>query len=209
MRTTRLLLLVATLLVASSAFASLWPRFDTDHVLIHEGETQTIRVSAAAGGFGFGITYPFQPWVFESSNRRVALVAGTLDDPSSAADVTITGVAPGKASVWWKDTARVLITVLPRPVRVTIAPSALKTTVGRSITLLAQSESSPLTFHWYAGPVGDTSQPLQGDDDELTFTPATPGRYQFWVSAVGQHGMNNDAVTIDVDPAPRRRSAQH
>lgn len=213
MRMIRWFLLGGLLFATSSVFAGVWPEFYVDHVLVREGETQTIQVFARASGFNPIDPGPFvPPWIFQSTNAKVALVDGLLDFPGALRDIKITGVTVGVAGVWLEvdgwGREYVTITVTPRPVRVTIAPSALKTTVGRPITLLAQSESSPIVFHWYAGPLGNTSQPLPADGNEWTFTPSAPGRYLFWVSAVGEHGMNNDEVTIDVDPAPRRRAVR-
>jgi hypothetical protein len=77
--------------------------------------------------------------------------------------------------------------------------------VGRPLTLVAIGEPAPLTFTWYRGRLGDATKPLPASGEELTFTPTTPGRYYFWVSAAAPHGVNSDEIAINVLAPPKRR----
>jgi hypothetical protein len=202
-------LILATLFLSSSAFAAWNPSFSSTREQMIVGETRTITLSASRSGFN---TYDeFDPWTCVSDDKKVAIVKGELIHERRTAEVTITAVSPGTASILLIEHGRhfgpfVKIIVLPKPVRVTIASSAMTSIVGRPVTLVAIGEPAPLTFTWYRGSLGDTTQPLPVLGEELTFTPTTPGRYSFWVEAVALHGVSSAEISIDVLLPPRRHA---
>ena len=178
------------------------------------GETRTISLRAVWSGLTF---FQFSPWVCVSDDKDVAIVKGGLNRVSAVGEVKITAVHPGTAYVHidqplghrWGPFVKIV--VLPQPVRVTIASSVMTSIVGRPLTLVAIGEPALLTFTWYRGHLGDTTQPLPASG-ELTFTQilnvwhATTGSYSFWVHAVAPHGVGSAEISIDVLPPPRRRA---
>jgi len=204
-------LIFASLFLSYPAFAAWNPSFSDTSVLMTVGETRTIFLHASRSGFN---TYDdFDPWTCVSDKKKVATVTGELTHERRTAEVTITAISPGIASVMLIEHGRhfgpfVKITVLPKPVRVTIASSAMTAIVGRPFMLLAIGEPAPLTFTWYRGHLGDTTQPLPASGEELIVTPDTPGRYSFWVQAAAPHGISSDEITIEVLPPPRRHAAR-
>ena len=202
-------LILASLFLSCSAFAAWNPSFSSTREQLIVGETRTIYLSASRSGFN---TYDeFDPWTCVSDNKKVATVKGELTHARRTAEVTITAVTPGTASIHLIEHGRhfgpfVKIVVLPKPVRVTIASSAMTSIVGRPITLVAIGEPAPLTFTWYRGHLGDTALPLPASGEELTFTPTTPGRYAFWVHAAAPHGVSSAEISIEILSLPRRRA---
>jgi hypothetical protein len=198
-------LILASLFLSCSAFATWNPSFSSTNERMTVGETRTIFLRAVWSGLTY---FQFNPWVCVSDSEDVAVVKGGLNRLGTVGEVTITAVGPGTAYVnlrghrW----GFVKIVVLPQPVRVTIAPSAMTSIVGRPLTLVAIGEPAPLTFTWYRGHLGDTARPLPASAEELTFTPTTPGRYSFWVSAAAAHGVSSAEISIDILPSPRRQA---
>lgn len=190
------------------------PRFSRDYVELRASETATITIHAIWSGHAPDVNPT--PWICASDSENVAHVEGRLPALGQVGEVTITGIAPGNAWIRvlspdgsFRDGLYVQIRVTEAPVTVSIAPSALTTTVGKPIRLTAISEASRVTFTWYNGARGDRSRPMIGTGNELIVTAPAPGRYPFWVSAVAPHGMSSDEVVIEVNPLPRRRGAHH
>ena len=197
-------MLLATLFVASSAFATWNPFFSSKYEELTVGETRVIYLSAVWSGFTY---HDFSRWTCVSNRESVAHVEGGLGSPRAVGKVRITAIAPGVAWIRIKSnsTRFVQIVVLPRPVSVSIVPSASIGSVGRPFTLTAVTEGSPHTLLWYSGRIGDVSHPLEGSGNELTVTPLRAGLAYYWVSAIGEQGAGSDEIAIDVKAAPRRR----
>ncbi len=205
-------LLLASLFVATSAFATWNPRSKYEELTI--GETRVIYLRAVWSGISFP---EFRGWICESNNERVAHVEGGLTDPAREGEVRMTAIAPGEAWVRIRvagevgpmSTRFVQIVVRPMPVSVSIVPSVWISNFGQPVTLIATTEGSPHTFRWYSGRLGDVSHPLEGSGNELTVTPMRSGLVYYWVSVVGAQGTSSDEIAIDVKGAPRRRAAAH
>lgn len=206
-------LLLASLFLATSAFATWNPSFSSRYEELTVGETRTIELRAIWSGISF---FEFYGWRCDSDNEQVAYVEGGLPTLRDSGEVRITAIAPGEAGIrLWvgsakspMPTAYVTIVVRPNPVTVSIVPSEWTAITGRPVTLTASAEGSPHTFTWYRGRLGDTTQPLPGTKNKQTVTPAKPGLAYYWVSAVAVHGSNSAEIAIDVKP-PRRRAAGH
>ena len=206
-------LILATLLLSCPAFATWNPSFSSTNERMTVGETRTISLRAVWSGLTY---FQFSPWVCVSDNKDVAIVKGGLNRVSAVGEVQITAVHPGTAHIYidqpfgnrWGPFVKIV--VQPQPVRVTIASSTMTSIVGRPLTLVAIGEPEPLTFTWYRGHLGDTTQPLPVLGEELTFTPTTSGRYSFWVQAVALtvplQGVSSAEISIDVLLPPRRHA---
>ena len=196
-------LLLASLFVASSAFALWHPVFESNYVELTAGETTVVILRARWTGF----SNPDRPpvWICVSSDESVAHVEGGYGEGMNG-EVRITAIAPGEASLQIHSFGHVHIVVRPKPVSVSIVPFIWSTYAGRPVTLTATTEGSPHTLRWYLGRRGDVSHPLAGSGHELTVTPAKPGVAYYWVSAIGAQGTSSAEIAIDVKPAPRRRA---
>ena len=80
---------------------------------------------------------------------------------------------------------------------------ALTATPGTLITLAVNATGSSLTYQWYRGASGDTSNPITGATSAtITDTPAATTSY--WVkvsSGCGAAAANSQAVTVTVTTA--------
>lgn len=207
-------LLLASLFLATSAFATWNPSFSSRYEELTVGETRTIELRAVWSGLSF---FEFYGWRCDSDTEQVAHVEGGLPALGGSGEVRITAIAPGEAGIrLWVGSATspmpntyVTIVVRPNPVTVSIVPSAWTATAGQPVTLTASAAGSPHTFSWYRGRLGDTTQPLPGTSNKLIVTPATPGPAYYWVFAEAVHGTNRAEIAIDVKPPPRRRAAGH
>lgn len=207
----RRVLILASLLLSSSAFATWNPSFSSTSERMTVGETRTIFLRAVWSGLTY---FDFTPWVCVSDDDDVAVVQGGLKRLNTIGEVKVTALRPGTAYVQivqphghrWGPFVKIV--VQPQPVRVTIASSAMTSIAGRPLTLVAIGEPAPLTFTWYRGHVGDTTTPLPASGEELTVTPATAGRYDFWVLAAAPHGVSGAEITIEVLPPPRRHAVR-
>lgn len=207
-------LLLASLLLATSASATWNPSFSSKYEELTVGETRVIRLRAVWSG----LEYPdFAGWICVSTKESVAHVEGGLRTPSGKGEVRITAIAPGEAWVRIRiagapvpeSTRFVQIVVRPTPVSVSIVPSTWISNFGQPVTLTAATEGSPHTFRWYSGRLGDLSHPLEGGGNEVTVTPARSGLAYYWVSVTGAQGTSSDEIAIEVKPAPRRRAVGH
>jgi len=82
------------------------------------------------------------------------------------------------------------------PVSISTQPQSATITAGRSVTLSAgASGTSPLSYQWYQGPMGDTSKPLpNGTGASVTLSPSTTTSY--WVRISNACDFRNSAGAI-------------
>jgi hypothetical protein len=207
-------LLLVTLSVASSAFATWNPSFSSRYEELTVGETKVIHLRAVWSGLAFP---DFAGWICVSTKESVAHVEGGLRTPSVDGKVRITAIAPGEAWVRIRTVGATLpstprfvqIVVRPAPLSVSITPSTWIANAGQPVTLTATTEGSPHTFRWYSGPLGDLSSPLEASGNEVTVTPLQSGLAYYWVAIEGAQGTSSAEIAIQVNPAPRRRGVGH
>ena len=121
--------LLVSLFVASSAFASWSPSFSSRYEELVVGETRVIQLQAAWIGHAFP---QFAGWFCVSTRESVAFVGGGLSSPRGTGKVRITAIAPGVAWIRIRVAGEpvptssrfVQIVVRPKPVSVSITPSA-------------------------------------------------------------------------------------
>jgi hypothetical protein len=206
--------LLASLLVASSAFGAWNPVFSSTYEELTVGETKVIELRATASGFGY---HDFVRWICVSTIETVAYVEGGLGTSTATGKVRITAIAPGRAWIRIRHPGErfpssgrfVQIVVRPAPLSVSIMPSASISIAGQPVVLTAITEGSPHTVQWYRGRLGDLSHPLDAGGDEVTVTPMQPGLAHYWVLIIGAQGTSSAEIAIDVRNAPRRRAAGH
>ncbi len=74
---------------------------------------------------------------------------------------------------------------------------------GESVTFTVQSQGVGLTYQWYLGQSGDTSQPIQGATSQTYNTGALTEDTSYWVKVTNDAGSSNSetvAVTINRPP---------
>ena len=208
-------MLLVSLFIASSAFASWNPVFSSRYEELTVGETRTIHLSAVWSGFT-SLT-PFEGWICVSNKEDVAHVEGGVRNTVRPGKVRITALAPGVAWVRIRSVGELVpgpsrfvqIVVHPKPVSVSVTPSASISRFGQPVTLTAITEGSPHTLLWYLGRVGDVSLPLAVSGREVTVIPSKPGVAYYWVSAIGTEGTSAAEIAIEVKAAPRQRGVRH
>jgi hypothetical protein len=205
--------LVASLFLATSAFAAWNPHFSSDYEELRVGEQRTIELTAWVSGFTS--PPPFEGWVCGSSNETIAHVEGGLSKASGTANIVITAIAPGEAHVMLKSVGAanftawpfVTIVVRPAPMTVTIDPSNWTPTLGQSVTLSATANGgTPTEYHWFHGHIGDMRMPLAGTSRELLVKPEQVGLAYYWVQAIAPSEFTSSEIVFVVQPATRRRA---
>lgn len=112
-------------------------------------------------------------WVRVSNNCN-----GTQSVNSAAATVTVTCAAPAVNS----------------------QPGSTSITEGSSAFLQVGATGSGLSYQWYQGASGNTSQPIGTNSANLNVSPATTTQY--WVRVSGSCGSPVDSNTVTVTVAP-------
>jgi len=207
----RRVIVVAALLAAPSLFASAF-YFNEQEVVVEVGQTDKSLRVRLMGGFGKDFGAPNQN--LHSADSRIAFVLRFPDD-----HFEITGISPGDTEIIGTEVGNpnaprpshyVKIHVVcgnELPVRAEQAVIAAR--AGEAVQLRALSEIAPrTTFQWYAGRIGDTSQPLATGGATLTFTALTSPKQYVWVSAITACTSSAAEFEIDVPPS-RGRAVRH
>jgi uncharacterized cupredoxin-like copper-binding protein len=99
-------------------------------------------------------------------------------------------------------TASVCSTSNPQGPSIVTQPQSVTITSGQSTQLtVTASGQAPLTYQWYIGASGDTSQPIAGATGAtVTVHPTVTTSY--WVQVSNQHGaVASNTATVTVNPA--------
>lgn len=205
--------LLAALLFATSAYAGGWSVDASPTSLrVQVGSTGTVRIYARWSGLT--VYYPWSPWRVFSTRQSIAAAEWVVPTPSTYVYVPVTGIAPGRASLYVDGTAisggYVDVEVfcgVEEPV--VNATPVTATRFGLPVTLRVESPiSGRSTFTWYRGRTGDTSSPLPGSGPSLELTPHEGGTSYVWVLATTTCSSSTAEFRIDATP-PKRRSARH
>lgn len=205
--------LTLVLLFASVAEATWYPGFNTNWVTLQVGQSETLTVRALWSGL---TDYGFSPWTFASDAPNVALVEGRLETTREIANVKITALAEGHARIRLLTPAGlefgpfVEIVVRAEAPAPRIQVSSPVTTPGHPVVLTALYPG-PATFQWFAGPIGDKSQPITDFSEasrDLIYTPSHTGLHRLWVSVWTPFHLGSAEAVIEVVPA-RRRTVRH
>lgn len=195
--------------LASTASAAWYPRLETGALRLEVGESATVGVTAVWTGIWI---VPWSPWVFESTNPRVALVSGEMPD-SRPGQMRITALEPGTANAvirGWTDFYRVELTVVcGQEERVTAASPYVETRIGTAVSLRAVTPiANRTTFAWYHGRTGDMTYPIHQAGPEIVYVTDDPGLHSVWVMATTPCSTSTTEFVIDAKP-PKRRSSRH
>lgn len=205
--------LFIALLFATSAHAGGWSVDASPRSLrVEVGSTETVRIYARWSGIT--VYYPWSPWRVFSTRLSVAMAEANVPSPSVYIYVPVTGIAPGKASLYVDGTAISgqyvdIDVVCGEEAPVVNATPVTATRAGVPVTLRVESRmAGRTTFTWYRGRTGDTSLPIAAAGPSLEFTPHVSGANYVWVMAATPCSSSTAEFMIEV-PAPKRRSARH
>jgi hypothetical protein len=133
-------------------------------------------------------------------------VSGDVSMPISATDVTYTQVIPPAPSTsYWvrvqKDTcyadSPTLTLNVCVPTITTQPVGGPPITLGGSVNLSVVANTSPLTYQWYKGASGDTSQPATGAGaTTATYTASPAADTSYWVRVTGSCGVATDSNAV-------------
>lgn len=80
-------------------------------------------------------------------------------------------------------------------------PQSATTAAGLTATLTAEANGGELSYQWYRGTPGDTSDPVPGGSSSTLETPPLSSSASFWVRASNALGStDSQAVTVTVVP---------
>jgi len=94
---------------------------------------------------------------------------------------------------------------------ITTQPGNVTVPFGSPATLsVVASGKAPLSYQWFRGTKGDTSNPVSGATSATLITGPITAQTQFWVHIQNECGQaDSNAATVNVTRAARGRAARH
>jgi hypothetical protein len=170
-------------------------------VTINSGQTTTLNVSATGDG---PLTYEWFEGASGTTTTPVGTNAASFTTPNLTTTtsywvrVTNAGNTTGTNS----NTATVTVR---QPAAITTAPASTTINSGQTATLsVLASGDLPITYEWYRGPSGNTTNPVGTNSASFT-TPALSSTTDFWVKVknlANVTGVNSAAATVTVRQPP-------
>ncbi|PYQ31860.1 MAG: hypothetical protein DMF56_01815 [Acidobacteria bacterium] len=167
---------------------------------ITQGQPANVTVTAAGSS-----PFTYQWYIGNPSDTSTLLAGQTTATLTHAPTTTTTyWVRVGGCNSSTADSAAVTVTVQAptcTPPSIATQPTGTTITQGQSAQLsVGAAGTGPLSYQWFAGGTGDTSQ-FAGSGNPVTLSPSTTTRY--WVRVTGQCAPVADStpVTITVTTA--------
>lgn len=89
------------------------------------------------------------------------------------------------------------------PPVITLQPASMTIVTGQSTPLSVGTSGFPLSYQWYAGSTGDTSQPIAGARGANFTTPALTAQASYWVRVSNSLGSeDSDTTVISISTTP-------
>jgi hypothetical protein len=203
----RLAVLIASLLVAASAFAYEEAVLSPAEPTIYVGGWSDIGVQVHHVS---GLNYMMWGFTFTTDRPDVIDLAGTLhyEYPNWSGTILVRGRAPGVATIFsgTKEYAHVTVRCLgEEPVRALTPVVTVKK--GEPVRLSVSSTAAGRALLWYSGRIGDISHPLAGSGVDLDVTPTVGGTQYVWVLAYTVCSSSSTEFRLDVT-VPRRRASR-
>jgi hypothetical protein len=86
---------------------------------------------------------------------------------------------------------------------ITAQPSGATVSSGASHALSVSATGAGLTYQWFQGMTGDTSQPVAGATSALFTTPALSAATSYWVKVANASGSRlSNTATVAIESAP-------
>lgn len=134
------------------------------------------------------------------AQRRIAGTTVSGQTGSAVVTVTVTDAQGLSASDSFTVTASAAV-----PPIIGTPPAGGQVSYNGTATLsVVASGGAPLSYQWYRGDAGDTSQPLPGATDPVYTTPALTASASYWVRVTNSAGGTNSstaALTVTQPPA--------
>ncbi|HSY51592.1 MAG TPA: hypothetical protein VLC46_22510 [Thermoanaerobaculia bacterium] len=160
-------------------------------LMINSGQTTTLTVAANTAG----LTYHWYQGASGNTSVPVGTNSPTFTTPALTATtsywVLVTGTCGQSVS---SNTATVTICQTPA---ITVQPAGTSLVRGYSTTLSVSATGTGLSYQWYLGTSGNTSNPLAGNTNSYTVTnPQNPVDY--WVKVSGTCGTAVNSATAHI-----------
>ena len=164
---------------------------------ITPGQTATLSVGAS----GTSLTYQ---WYVGSPGNTSQPIAGQTAPTFS--------VSPAATTTYWvrvsnscgaanSVAATVTVQAACTPPSITAQPQSQTITYGQTATLSVTATGTNLTYQWYVGNPGDTSQPIAGQTAR-TFSTSPASTSTYWVRVANACGaVNSTSATVTVTAA--------
>jgi hypothetical protein len=201
-----LLLVLALVLVSSSAFAYEEARLSPTSLVLRVGEATDVEVGVHHLS---GLNYTMWRFIFSTDREDIVTLDGTLDyqHPVWSGAIHVMALAPGTAQIasGGKVYATVDVVCGPAEPARAIAP-VITAKRGEPVKLAVTTTTEAFrVIQWYDGRIGDTSHPLAASGVDLELTPAESGTRYVWASAKSPCSSSAAEFRIDV-LSPRRRA---
>lgn len=170
------------------------------------GQSQTLSVSATVADPANEKSYTW----YSGTDSGVVAGATVVSSGPLAVQYTTPGLTAttkywvriGEGTVCYADTPTLTVQVCVPTI--TAHPQAAMINSGANATLSVTANGGALTYQWYIGASGDTSNPISGQTSaSLTVSPAVDTTY--WVRVSGSCGQtrNSNAATVTVCKTPQ------
>jgi hypothetical protein len=166
---------------------------------IFSGQTASMSVTAS----GTGLSYQ---WYVGSSGDTSGPISGATGSTYTTPALTATTrywvqVTDGGGNTANSSTAT--ITVHPAPT-ITTPPSSHSVFNGQTAILSVTATGTGLTYQWYVGSSGDTTNLIAGATGTSYTTPSLTSATSYWVQVTdgGGNTINSNTATITINPAP-------
>jgi hypothetical protein len=200
-----LLLVLALLLVTSSALAYEEARLSPTGLVLRVGEATDVQVGVHHLS---GLNYTMWRFVFSTDREDIVTLDGTLDyaHPVWSGAIHVMALAPGTAQIMSGGKVYATVEVVcgqAQPAQAIVPVIIAKR--GETVKLAVTTTTDAFrVIQWYDGRIGDTSHPLAANGVDLELTPAEAGTRYVWASAKSPCSSSAAEFRIDVLSARRR-----
>ena len=98
---------------------------------------------------------------------------------------------------------RMKVRLLQAPTITSPPPATTGIEEGESVTFTVGSQGEGLTYQWYLGQSGDTSQAIQGANSQTYTTGALTADTTYWVKVTNDAGsINSETVAVTINRSP-------
>jgi len=176
-------------------------------VIINQPQNQTVLVGGTVQlTVGFIGTTPATVLWFRGTPPDTSNLVGsqqTITSPVINATTTFYAKITNACSTVTSNVATITATQTCNPPVITSASATPSTAQpGTPVTLAVDATGSSLTYQWFRGASGDTSNPISGaTSSTFTDTPAAAGTFLYWVkvgSGCGTATANSNTVTVTI-----------
>jgi hypothetical protein len=174
--------------------------FEWDEV----GVSPSVFFGSVTGGNGTANVFSQCPWTATSNSNWITVTGGASGSGDGTVSFAVSANNTGVARSGSLTIAGATVTVNqagPGVVpAITTHPSSSTIAPGQAVTLtVTASGTAPLSYQWYAGVSGDTSNLIQGATAASYTTPSLQATARYWVRVSNTAGSaNSSTATVTV-----------